>query len=71
MWCLFTFCLDTKSNKKIKAKPNALPPSSGQAVSGQANAHEESAYLIPYYFFDVNVCRVAFPEAVRDKLCLL
>ena len=40
--------------KKDQARPEALPPTSGQAVAGQANAHEECFNLIPYYVIEMN-----------------
>jgi hypothetical protein len=40
--------------KKDQARPDALPPRSGQVVAGQANTHGESFDLIARYVFDVN-----------------
>jgi hypothetical protein len=76
--CFFSFSLDGKRNKKDQARPDALPPSSGQAVAGQANAHGEVLSLLYYYFMSkVKVCFVFFepPEALirlesLDERCL-
>ena len=48
------FWLEPKE-PKVQARPEALPPASGQAVAGQANAHEEFKPLQKHFIIELIV----------------